>query len=1235
MAATLKNGSANGAAKDHGPVSLRFSDVPPAIEVPVQGDQEDEAVEIDLMELGDDPTELCTLFENEKAAKPYWMTVALAYAKQGKVDHAIEMLMRGSSTIQAGGSTSQRDKVSMICCLCWMYLWKSREAPRVAPEGSRFSDAKTKEYYLQLATASLNDAARLNPSFSPMYLARGVLLLLRASLQAPPKTAGGPGSEKYELLRTAIKAFDDALRVSQGKNMLALLGKARAFFSMQKYGEALTLYQDVVLKMPDLVDPDPRIGIGCCLWQLGYKEDARAAWERALELTPNSKIANILLGQFYLDSSGHVPVNSDEFLGLYKKAMTDFTQKAFKLDKDEPLTCSTFASYFLSRKNWDNADKLAHKAIQYTDVNAIASDGWYLLARKEHFAGNADRASDYYRRADDARGGTDSGHLPAKFGAAQLSVLKNDLGEAKLRLEKMIQQSRNYEAMILLGTLYAEEVFANIDSGSNEDKSAEMKKAFSYLESVRSAWKDSKKSLSPDPSVLLNLARLYETENPEKALQCLQQVEQLELDEVPESERPEGVTDEAEIRSALRKFLPPQLLNNIGCFQFQAEKHELASEMFEAALSACVLVGEKDPTAETDPLVSTISFNLGRSYETRGFLDKAAEVYEGLLARHEDYTDARTRLAYIKLRQHPNKGGPDAVAKLYQENTSDLEVRALYGWYLGKVHSRKRPANVTEDHEFRHYKHTLQNYDKHDRYALVGMGNLYLMQAREMRRDTETDKQKRSAVYGKAVEFFEKALSLDPKNAYAAQGVAIALVEDKKDLSNALPIFHKIRETVKDAHLFVNLGHIYSELRQYTKAIEHYDIALSKEGKTNDPVILACLGRTWLNRGRSERNIEAYDKALECAQKALETSPEQVHYKFNVAFVQIQLVTAIQGVPEQKKTTEQLEKASEGLEAAIASLDEIAAHPQTPYPKNDIEQRASMARNTLRKQLERAISKQKEWEEANKEKVEEARRQREAEQRKREEEKEKKLAQERERQEQLRKDREEMLAKGRELAALRDKERQEEENRRAAEYTTDEETGERVKRKRKSAPRASGEGKPKRSKKKKAAVSDDEDDEEGDEEQNSSPAKKKRRLTKKETTVATSSKYKSAEIIVDSDDEDGDDDDDAADKNDDDDDDDALERAEKNIGREDTPLSEVDEGDVGGSKNDKMDVDEEGKSGGDDDDEVSAPRHKRVSRRGRVVDSDEEENGSNSDDEDVAPAKTNGGADTSMAEDDE
>jgi RNA polymerase-associated protein CTR9 len=846
---------------------VRFSDIPSAIDIPVQGDDDEQAVEVDLEDLLDDPTELCTLLENEKAARTYWMTVALAYAKQKKIDHAIEMLQKSLVAVPTGPA-GPKEKLSLLSCLCWLYLWKSREAPRVAPEGTLVSEARTKEYWLQLSTTTLNDASRLNPAFPPLFLARGVLTLLRASLQPPSKSSvpGAIDQDKMDLLRLSLKSFEDAIRVSQGRNMMAVMGKARALFSMGKFADSLEQYQDALHKMPDMNDPDPRIGIGCCFWQLGYKEDAKAAWERSLEINSDSKIANILVGLYYLDASGHVPTNGKEFIELYKKAMTEYTQKAFKADKDLPLTCATFAGYFLSRKSLANASALAHKAIQYTDVNAIASDGWYLLARKEHYSGDIERASDYYRRADEARGGLDRGYLPAKFGAAQLSVLKGDFGEAKLRLEKIIQQSKNIESMVLLGTIYAEEVFANQYAAAKEDKTVEYKKAIGFLENVRTAWKDTKKNLVPDASVVLNLARLYETDHPEKSLQCLAQVEQIEFDSVREEDKPKDAEAEAAFRAKLRENLPPQLLNNMGCFHYQAERFDQAREMFQAALNACVTAGEKQENMDTDALVTTISFNLGRTYEANGLFDEANTVYTGLLGRHSDYTDARTRLAYISLRQNPTDEGPRAVAKLYTDSSSDLEVRALYGWYLGRVHSRKRAPNIAEDPELRHYKHTLQNYEKHDRYALIGMGNLYLQTAREMRRESDSDKAKRSNMYSKAVEFFDKALQLDPKNAYAAQGVAIAMVEDKKDFKNALSVFIKVRDTIKDPNVFINLGHIFAELRQYSKAIEHYELALSKD-RAHDAQIMACLGRTWLAKARAEKSLQAYKNALDYSQK--------------------------------------------------------------------------------------------------------------------------------------------------------------------------------------------------------------------------------------------------------------------------------------------------------------------------------------------------------------------------------
>ncbi|KAF2012715.1 TPR-like protein [Aaosphaeria arxii CBS 175.79] len=1102
----------------------RYSKVPPTIVVTVTDAEGPVDIEISLDEdIQEDPTELCTLLENEHSTKDTWLTVAIAYAKHKKADVAIEVLSSGINVFARG---SPQERLSILNCLCWLYLLKCRQAPRVLPDGKTDSDEiKTKDFYIQAATSVLNDASRISPSYPPLFLARGVLYLLRASLQAPP-TAAGPGqisSERIDTLKQAAKCFEDALRASNGKNLLAKLGKARVNFSMGKYADALKIYQNVLESSPGLIDPDPRIGIGCCFWNLGFKDDAAQAWQRALDLNPKSKQALILLGIYNVQLTAQLPPSDPNFLNLTKKAMGQFIGPAFTQDNRYPLSCATLGSWYTARKAWDKVETLSRRAIELTDVNDIASDGWYYLARKAHQDDDSKSATDYYHRSDRARGGDDRGYIPAKFGSAQMRVLMGDFDGAKFRLEKILQQQPTLEAQILLGTLYAEDVFAAQASGSKEDKSSELKKALKYLEDVVKAWKDPKRKLQPDQSVLLNLARLYEAEHPDKSLKCLEEVEQLELDAIPDEDYPEEYEDEDALKNSLRELLPPQLLNNMGCFHYQNERFVHARALFQTALTACVKAASRDETIDTDALVTSISYNLGRTYESEGMLEEAKGVYEGLLKRHPDYIDARVRQAYITLRQHPSDEGPKAVVKLYEENKSNLEVRALYGWYVSK--SKKKTFNIADDQEQRHYKHTLINFDKHDRYSLTGMGNIHLAIAREMPRGTEQDKEKRRKMYEKAVEFFDKTLMLDPKNAYAAQGLAIALIEDKKDYSSALQILTKVKETVKDFGVFMNLGHTYCETKQYTRAIENYEAALAKD-RARDPAILACLGRVWLLRGKHEKNLQAMKTSLEYSQRALEVLPNQTQFKFNVAFVQIQIAQLVNNMPESQRTLEEVETASTGLDESIESLFAIAKLPDPPFPKNDIEQRAYMGK-TMRKQLDRATQSQRTYEETNANKLQQAREAREAEQKRREEEK--------------RKAEEEAAEKRRK--ALEDRRKQEEHDRAVMEKRTEEQRQRQEliddsdMRKADRKRRGGGGGK----RKKKSEMDDSDSDgivgdsdaedrprrrrnsasgTEGLSEEERPPRQKKRKLERKKKEPA--GKFKSSEFVGDSDDDDDD-----------------------------------------------------------------------------------------------------------------
>ena len=101
--------------------------------------------------------------------------------------------------------------------------------------------------------------------------------------------------------------------------------------------------------------------------------------------------------------------------------MTEFVQRAYKKDKNLPLACTMFASYFFSAGNWTNVEMLCKKAIEYSDVGQVASDAFYLMGRKHQQVGELDLARQCYVRSEGAR--EDGSYLPAKLGAGQIQIL--------------------------------------------------------------------------------------------------------------------------------------------------------------------------------------------------------------------------------------------------------------------------------------------------------------------------------------------------------------------------------------------------------------------------------------------------------------------------------------------------------------------------------------------------------------------------------------------------------------------------------------------------------------------------------------------------------------------------------------------------------------------------------------------------------------------------------------------
>ena len=358
-----------------------------------------------------------------------------------------------------------------------------------------------------------------------------------------------------------------------------------------------------------------------------------------------------------------------------------------------------------------------------------------------------------------------------------------------------------------------------------------------------------------------------------------------------------------------------------------------------------------------------------------------------------------------------------------------------------------------------------------------------------------------------------------------------------------------------------------------------YEAAISKD-RGSDPQILACLGRVYLLKGKQEKSVSAMKTSLEYSRRALLVAPDQIHIKFNIAFVQFQLAQLIYSIPDHQRSLSEVESAASGLDEAIESMSEIAKAKNAPFPRHDLEQRANMGRNTIRKQLDRAIQSQRDYEEANATKLAKAREIRDAEVRAKEERQRKAEEEAAERKRKLQEERQKLIEKSREMAEKRaEMERAKDD----AEWTEGSD-GERVKRKKR--PRAPGGGK----RKKKEDGTGDESSAndsaapaprrrgkkgaQGSGESGADEARaprKKRRLARK--SEKANSKFKSAEMVVDSDEDIGD------------------------AGKGD---ESSDAGDQGPDLDTEMrDVDE----GSDED--VSGKR--KGGRKGRIVDSDEED----------------------------
>ncbi|KAF8229067.1 RNA polymerase II-associated protein [Tricholoma matsutake] len=1059
-----------------------------------------EVITIDLDNLDPNPEDVLDLLKDGQCNVWVWTKLAGEYWRRGYLDAAERIALSAVESFQANGTASLLPPIYSL--LANIQIAYAQKAPKLKLSSARqdvLTQEKSKEEYHRDAAQFLNTGERVSAESGDVvdgtlsFLTRGIQQLATRSLD------------------DARRSFESVL-ITKPTNLVALLGKARILYARRNFREALKLFQEVLRYNPRCI-PDPRIGIGLCLWALDYKGKAKEAWQRSLEVNPSEWPTQLLLGLEAINSSKDEGQTEAERTQSFLQG-TKLIEKAFNANQRSAAAANALCELFLRKGNHKRALKLAERTIQFADTLTVLTEGYLKAGRVSHAEGSLALATKYYSSAMEGN----SKHVLAAIGLAQLQMQNDEMAAAIHTLDTILQppnSQRSVEATIMLASLRAHPR----PGVSSSDITQERAKARDLFERVTKGIETEEtrtnghnqtkpsRSITDDREMHIEVARLWQAESLDRMGKALK--EALRISETAED-------------------VDPRLLNNIGALHHLEGDFSTARSSYEKALISASGLG----TEGGESISTSILYNLARVYEDQGEEALAKDAYDKLISRHPEYVDAKIREASMLSTLNRHNEAHEMLKQCLASQNNNLNLRAFYTYFLIQTNLPK-PA---KDFVFA----TLKDHDKHDIYSLCAAGWIMYHQSRESRDTTSKGLEERRRGFQRSAEFYEKALHLDPLCAFAAQGLAIVTAEDAldtfggamqptsgieetqkrfKNAREALDIFAKVRESINDGSVYLNMGHCHYARDEFDRAIESYETASTRfYGSHNVPVLL-CLCRSWYAKATKDQSYAAMDAALRYAQMALHIQPNDKAIVYNVAMIQQKSAEMLFAIAPSKRSLQDLERVIAQAAHAQKLFASLASdRSPVPYSCDIADQRRKYGDTMLRKGDEHLTS-QRQYESEAQAKLDAARR-------RRQEEKEHQEALERQRKSELRQEAEK-LAEERRLAR-----EQVMEWTKDAKLESDDERERRPKKARKQKHDGSGdEAEPKkkrRGKLKKTAEQEDGEDQAvfSDDDENDKPAKKravKKRVVRDDddddNAGPRKKQFKSKEMLSDTDEE--------------------------------------------------------------------------------------------------------------------
>jgi RNA polymerase-associated protein CTR9 len=920
---------------------------------------------------GGDGFALSEMLGNELAHPDLWLRVAMAYFEADNLA-AFENLLRDFTSEDCQHAYSDdRYKSGRINIFNTLAAYETRKAS-LAPRGVEQDSAYNH------ATDLYNRSADLDTQATLTWVGKGVLMLLKGNIDE------------------ASVAFNSALLSDLHKdNVLVRLGLGCIAVQKRQYAEALKHYKSALQANPSLPGY-VRLGLAVCYYYLGDTTQCRASFQRVLDLSEGENV-HALLGLATLDMNvwreraNQVEIESRKsgttsatWLAAQLKALEsdravtsafDLLQKAFALDPANPHALLLLAAHAFHTGEWKKAREFASRAevvcegapsLATAECRGLAA---FNVARACHAAGAHQEAMRKYEQAK----ALIPNHPPTCLGYAQMLVsVRSETEQAIEVLEAVIAganrqgqhqdakqmaaaASNNFEVLRLLGSLYAMQpspsaLMTKAASLGKKDSSKDKKdKVVVSLPDFDKAYAYLKKSVDLHPNSLELLlefaevaARMHEYAQAYLSYKRLLKL-MTELYKIP------------------LETLSAEMLNNFGVVCQQLKRFAEAREYFDWSLrnssSAAAAAGTNIPADKV-----TTHYNLGLLAEA-GSTERALGKMQEVLDQYPNYTDAMLYSGLVHQRSgnfaqaktmfdraHALHAAGDAAATASAAANLPVIQCAIGNWHLSQ--HEVDGAKSAFDSILMKMGQLPSGGARKDDYAKLSLGNLHMHRAVRKIRSVQLScqgmppdhpqfesKMRAAQVDWKEVSaFFENVLRSDPRNLYAAHGLACVLAHQGKTLE-AKEMFQQIKDMTAAAgtggeeidmpDVWVNLGHVYVAQGSYVSAVKMYQHCLRNFRDTRSLSTVQIL--TYL--ARAFYLSDAFQEAKKTLLQALHLAPNSTPLWYNLGLVSEAYAIDIFQKPPAFRTYREVESAILELNQAFALFSKLQTSGQTKQEK--------------------------------------------------------------------------------------------------------------------------------------------------------------------------------------------------------------------------------------------------------------------------------------------------------------